>query len=183
MPRQVAVVHRTAKRKDARVVPDADADQAASAPVGPSLRHLAIGLLVEAEEQVQRRAAGPVGTVARALRPIRRQVARLPLVDRGERLAAARLVRLAERGRRAEENYRRRADDVVRHAALATVRSHALDKVVDEVATRLAGPVVDAQLPLVLEQLSQSPDSLRRIVDETAERFANRFIRPTDIGQ
>ena len=131
--------------------------------------------MVEAEEQVQRRAAGPLGTVVRALRPSGGTVARVPLVDRGSRLAAARLVRLAERGRR--------ADDLVRHAAFATVRSHALDEVVDEVATRLAGPVVDAQLPLVLEQLSQRPDGLRRIVDETADRFANRFLqRPTDVN-
>jgi hypothetical protein len=172
----------SAKREGPRVV-RAEADQAASAPVALSLRHLAIGVMVEAEAQVQRRAAGPVGTVARALRPIRRQVARLPLVDRGAHLMGGRLMRLAERGRREEENYRRRADDVVRHAALATVRSHVLDKVVDEVAIRLAGPVVDAQLPLVLEQLSQRPDALRRIVDETADRFANRFLRPPDIGQ
>ena len=173
----------SARREGPRVVPDADAEPAAAAPGALSLRHLAIGVLLEAEEQVQRRAAGPLGTAARALRPIRRQVARLPLVDRGSRLAAGRLMRLAERGRRAEENYRRRADDLVRHAAVATVRSPALDEGVDEVATRLAGPVVDAQLPLVLEQLSQRPDGLRRIVDETADRFANRFLqRPTDVN-
>jgi hypothetical protein len=173
----------SAKREGPHVVPDADAEPAAFAPGALSLRHLAIGVLVEAEEQVQRQAAGPVGTAARAHRPIRRQVARLPLVDRGARFAAGRLVRLAERGRREEENYRRRADDVVRHAAVATVPSPALDEVVEEVATRLAGPVVDAQLPLVLEQLSQRPDGLRRIVDETADRFANRFLRPPDISQ
>ena len=168
----------SAKRAGPRLVPDADAEPAASGAVALSLRHLAIGMIAEVEEQVQR----PRWAQWRALRPITRQVARVPLVDSGSRLAAARLVRLAERGRREEENYRRRADDLVRHAAFATVRSHALDEVVDEVATRLAGPVVDAQLPLVLEQLSQRPDGLRRIVDETADRFANRFLqRPTNV--
>src|SRR5512135_1215826 len=127
MPRQVAVVPMSAKREHPRVAPDADAEQPAVAPRALSLRHLAIGVVVEAEEQVQRRA---VGTAARALRPIRQQVARLPLVNRGARFAAGPLMRLAERGRREEENYRRRADDLVRHAAVATVRSPALDEVV-----------------------------------------------------
>jgi hypothetical protein len=154
------------------------------APIPLSFRYLVIGVLAEAEEQVQRRAAGPVTTLGRTLRPVGRRIARLPLVDAGGRRAAASLSRLAERGRREEENYRRRADDVVRHAASAAVRSPALDDLVDEVAIRLAGPVVDAQLPLVLARLSERPDSLRRIVDETADRFANRFLqRPTDISQ
>jgi hypothetical protein len=59
----------SAKREDPRILPEADAEQAASAPVALSLRHLAIGLIAEAEEQVQRPAAGPVGMAGRAGEP------------------------------------------------------------------------------------------------------------------
>lgn len=172
----------------APAVPGAGVEARSEEPSAPPLpdeaflRHLAIGLLSQAQDQV-RRVGGPVGALARSLAPMTRQLARIPLFEAGTRQAADRLASLADRGRREEEDYRRRADDVVRQAASAAVRSPALDDVVDQVATRLAGPVVNAQLPLVLQRLSERPEPLRRIVDETVDRFANRFLqRPNGAG-
>ncbi|MGZ4666501.1 MAG: hypothetical protein ACXV5Q_16080, partial [Frankiaceae bacterium] len=82
------------------------------------------------------------------------------------------------RGTREVEAYRRRADAMVRHAASAALRSEAVDDIVGEVTARFATPIVEAQLPVVLERLGERPEVLRPIVDQTVERFATRFMMP-----
>ena len=138
---------------------------------------VAVGLLFQAQDQV-RRAGDSVGTVARTLRPLGRRIARLPLVDTLGRHAATRLDQARERGAREVEVYRQRADTMVREAASAAFRSPAMDDIVGEVTTRFATPIVEAQLPVVLERLGERPDVLRPIVDQTVERFAARFMMP-----
>ena len=138
---------------------------------------VAVGLLFQAQDQV-RRAGDSVGTLARALLPLGRPIARLPLVDSVGRHAATRLDHARERGTREVEAYRRRADAMVRQAASAALRSRAMDDIVGEVTTRFATPIVEAQLPVVLERLGERPEVLRPIVDQTVERFANRFMMP-----
>jgi hypothetical protein len=53
-----------------------------------------------------------------------------------------------------------------------------MDDIVGEVTTRFATPIVEAQLPVVLERLGERPEVLRPIVDQTVERFAARFMMP-----
>jgi hypothetical protein len=67
---------------------------------------------------------------------------------------------------------------MVRQAASAAFRSRAIDDIVGEVTARFATPIVEAQLPVVLERLGERPEVLRPIVDQTVERFANRFMMP-----
>ena len=138
---------------------------------------VAVGLLFQAQDQV-RRAGDSVGTLARALLPLGRRIARLPLVDTVGRHAATRLDHARERGTREVEAYRRRADAMVQQAASAALRSRAMDDIVGEVTTRFATPIVEAQLPVVLERLGERPEVLRPIVDQTVERFATRFMMP-----
>ena len=125
---------------------------------------MAVGLLFQAQDQV-RRAGDSVGKVARTLLP------------RG-RHADTRLDQAPERGAREVEVYRQRADTMVRQAASAAFRSPAMDNIVGEVTTRFATPIVEAQLPVVLERLGERPDVLHPIVDQTVERFATRFMMP-----
>ena len=138
---------------------------------------MAVSLLFQAQDQV-RRAGDSVGTVARTLLPVGRRIARLPLVDTLGRHAATRLDQAPERGARDVEVYRQRADTMVRQAASAAFRSPAMDNIVGEVTTRFATPIVEAQLPVVLERLGERPDVLHPIVDQTVERFATRFMVP-----
>jgi hypothetical protein len=138
---------------------------------------VAVGLLFQAQDQV-RRAGDSVGTLARALLPLGRRIARLPLVDTVGRHAATRLDHVRERGTREVEAYRQRVDAMVQQAASAALRSRTMDDIVGEVTTRFATPIVEAQLPVVLERLGERPEVLRPIVDQTVERFATRFMMP-----
>src|SRR5512144_420163 len=88
MRRQVAVVPASAKREGPRV-PDADVEAAASAPAALSLRHpAAIGVILEAKSRCSGGQRAQWATAGRGRRPIRWQVTRLRLVDRGARLAS-----------------------------------------------------------------------------------------------
>jgi len=67
---------------------------------------------------------------------------------------------------------------MVRQAASTALRFGTMDDIVGEVTTRFATPIVEAQLPIVIERLGERPDVLRPIVDQTVERFATRFMVP-----
>ena len=138
---------------------------------------MAVGLLFQAQDQVWR-AGDSVGKLARTLLPLGRRIARLPLVDTVGRHVATRLDHARERRIRESEDYRRRADAMVRQTASAALRSGTMDDIVGEVTTRFATPIVEVQLPIVLERLGERPDVLGPIVDQTVERFANLFMMP-----
>jgi hypothetical protein len=154
-----------------------DDDVAVPVPDNTTALDMAVGLLFQAQDQV-RRAGESIDTVTRTLLPLGRRIARLPLVDTVGRRAATRLDHARERGLREMENYRRRADAMVRQAASAALQSRAMDDIVTEVTTRFATPIVEAQLPVVIERLGERPEVLRPIVDQTVERFASRFLMP-----
>ena len=154
------------------------------APDTTVVRDVAVGLLFQAQDQV-RRVVRPVAeaTTATTITPcagtilwIGRRVARLPLVHLAGRQAATRLDHARERGTREVEDHRRRADAMVREVASAVMRSRAMEDIVGEVTKRFATPIVEAQLPVVIERLGERPEVLRPIVDETVERFATRFL-------
>ena len=134
-----------------------DDDVAVPVPDNTTALDVAVGLLFQAQDQV-RRAGESIDTVGRR--------------------AATRLDHARERGLREMENYRRRADAMVRQAASAALQSRAMDDIVTEVTTRFATPIVEAQLPVVIERLGERPEVLRPIVDQTVERFASRFLMP-----
>lgn len=157
------------------------------APGHAVVRYVALGLLLQAQDQV-RRAVAPV-TVATPTAPAARtivwlghRVARLPLVDRAGRRAATRLDHARERGIREIEDQRRRGDAMVQEVASAVMRSRAMEDIVGEVTRRFATPIVEAQLPVVIERLGERPEVLRPIVDVTVERFAARFMTPPSAG-
>ena len=126
--------------------------------------------------------ATTVAPFAGASRWIGRRVARLPLVHPAGQQAASRIGHARERGTHEVEDYRRRADAMVREVASAVMRSRAIEDIVGEVTMRFATPIVEAQLPVVIERLGERPEVLRPIVDVTVERFATRFMTPPSAG-
>ncbi len=154
------------------------------APGTTVVRDVAVGLLFQAQDQVrsvvrplaEARTATTITPVAGTILGVGRRVARLPLIHTAGRQAATRLDRARERGTREVEDHRQRMDAMVREVASAVMRSQAMEDIVAEVTKRFATPIVEAQLPVVIERLGERPEVLRPIVDETVERFAVRFM-------
>jgi hypothetical protein len=153
-----------------------DSGPAAEPPAGPALgpdrfpRRPGVSLIdagLGAGFLASRLAAGPARAVLRAgrrLAPPAKLASRVPAVHALTDLSAWTLRTLAQVGAPQRSRAEHRIHELTRSATSAIAANPDVSRLVQEVASRQVGPLIDEALPVVLDRLDDQPDQVRKIV-------------------